>query len=928
MMKRAITIFLTAIMLITSFSCICIVSAKGEGTQMYWDFENVTIEELKETMGGAFYTGGTVEIAAGGANGSANALKIIGSNSGNGQWITGLEPCTAYTVYYWAKAENRGINAWPNVGVSDYDGSANVSFQDFTDTWAQYSLEFTTGAGSTQAKIYTWVFGTDYVDFFIDDVIVVKKASSELEFWNAEANVPALLQTMPGYYSAGNVTIAADGAEDSEYSVHISGANSGNGSYINGLTPNTSYEITFWAKIADCATGAYPNVGVSDYGNDYQTVGSFTRDWSKYSMVFTTGTDATTAKFYTWVFGEGNAELYVDNVSIAAKQAEPANPLEAWNCEHNDMSRLTADPGYYASGDVSIVAGGANGSAYALKISGANSGNGQQLNGLEPDCDYAITFWAKVENRGEDAWPNVGVSDYDGGAYFAEQNFTDEWAQYTLRFTTGAESTQAKFYTWIFGSGVADLYLDDIALTKAPHTHSYTAQVTKAATCGEPGIITYICACGDSYTNTIPATGEHNFQNGVCTVCGTSEVSPISLNQIAERWTFEHNNLALLGTADGNDADGYYAVGDVSIVSGGAKGSAYCLRINGAEHGNGQWFSGLKPNTKYTLTFWAKVTGVGSNASPNFGINGYDGSNYQAIDSFSGDWTEYVIVFSTGKDSTSACIYSWIFGSGSATLYVDDVSVMEGAKEEPGKTPAADNQPQEPVVPTQKRTTLKGWDFEDNDIALLGTPDGNDADGYYAVGDVSIVSGGAEGSLYCLKVSGAEHGNGQWLTGLKPGTGYTLTFWAKISNWGGMAYPTFGVNGYDGDNYSAIDTFKETWEKYSLSFVTGSESTTACVYSWIFGSGAVDFYVDNVTLLETANIEPEHSEPGGNIEQQGQKDVGVPEMKNEPTQAYTFVPSAEGKTAKWVGPLIIVASVLGVALLAVVVFILIRKKRV
>ena len=1656
MMKRAITIFLTAIMLITSFSCICIVSAKGEGTQMYWDFENVTIEELKETTGGAFYTGGTVEIAAGGANGSANALKIIGSNSGNGQWITGLEPCTAYTVYYWAKAENRGINAWPNVGVSDYDGSANVSFQDFTDTWAQYSLEFTTGAGSTQAKIYTWVFGTDYVDFFIDDVIVVKKASSELEFWNAEANVPALLQTMPGYYSAGNVTIAADGAEDSEYSVHISGANSGNGSYINGLTPNTSYEITFWAKIADCATGAYPNVGVSDYGNDYQTVGSFTRDWSKYSMVFTTGTDATTAKFYTWVFGEGNAELYVDNVSIAVKQAEPANPLEAWNCEHNDMSRLTADPGYYASGDVSIVAGGANGSAYALKISGANSGNGQQLNGLEPnttytvsldakqennegtaypsigvkkyngtddyvtagtianewthytiefktgeestsalfytwifgtgavdllidnvsltkktdaphegpylvwdfesgkvedlgtanssdadgyyafgnvsvvsggdnsayclkisgvnsgngqrieglesgtdyvlsfrarnesrdetaypnlgvkgydgdqykvadsfnaewgtyivrfttgldstsacvyswifgegnaeflvdnlsvvkasdyidnpdelptksilfignsfsnnafaycrqigeasgvnfvvgnlwipgstleqrwdalihnkpsfiyertwdatekdhtvadaladrewdyivlqqmsllagvfsswepeahefieyfaehqpnaeivvyqtwgysegctaegfedfncdtetmtqaiitatkqiakaehldmilpvgsvfrtlradgfdvtkgepdlrhandlgcyaagqtifsmvtgimpsedsfmlgrltgeeaalvraaiigavqeyrdyrayddptvivpdldipdepdwqntfaawdfesgnaadlgtpatgddgyyatgdvsivpggmdgsvyclkisgancgngqfiyglapettytisfdakqennagaafpsigvkkyngtddyvtagkiadewthytiefttgvdctgaqfytwifgegdvdlyldnvsiavkqteptnpleawncehndmsrltadpgyyasgdvsivaggannsayalrisgansgngqwlnglepDCDYAITFWAKVENRGEDAWPNVGVSDYDGGAYFAEQNFTDEWAQYTLRFTTGAESTQAKFYTWIFGSGVADLYLDDIALTKAPHTHSYTAQVTKAATCGEPGIITYICACGDSYTNTIPATGEHNFQNGVCTVCGTSEVSPISLNQIAERWTFEHNNLALLGTADGNDADGYYAVGDVSIVSGGAKGSAYCLRINGAEHGNGQWFSGLKPNTKYTLTFWAKVTGVGSNAYPNFGINGYDGSNYQAIDSFSGDWTEYVIVFSTGKDSTSACIYSWIFGSGSATLYVDDVSVMEGAKEEPGETPAADNQPQEPVVPTQKRTTLKGWDFEDNDIALLGTPDGNDADGYYAVGDVSIVSGGAEGSLYCLKVSGAEHGNGQWLTGLKPGTGYTLTFWAKISNWGGMAYPTFGVNGYDGDNYSAIDTFKETWEKYSLSFVTGSESTTACVYSWIFGSGAVDFYVDNVTLLETANIEPEHSEPGGNIEQQGQKDVGVPEMKNESTQAYTFVPSAEGKTAKWVGPLIIVASVLGVALLVVVVFIRIRKKRV
>ena len=39
------------------------------------------------------------------------------------------------------------------------------------------------------------------------------------------------------------------------------------------------------------------------------------------------------------------------------------------------------------------------------------------------------------------------------------------------------------------------------------HTHSYTSKVTKPATCTENGVRTYTCECGDSYTETIPATG-------------------------------------------------------------------------------------------------------------------------------------------------------------------------------------------------------------------------------------------------------------------------------------------------------------------------------------------------------------------------------------------------------------------------------------
>ncbi len=68
--------------------------------------------------------------------------------------------------------------------------------------------------------------------------------------------------------------------------------------------------------------------------------------------------------------------------------------------------------------------------------------------------------------------------------------------------------------------------------------HNYKDTVTKEATCNEDGIRTYTCqnlGCTDSYTETIPATGEHNYQADIlpatctepekagsfCTVCGT-----------------------------------------------------------------------------------------------------------------------------------------------------------------------------------------------------------------------------------------------------------------------------------------------------------------------------------------------------------------------------------------------------------------------
>lgn len=70
------------------------------------------------------------------------------------------------------------------------------------------------------------------------------------------------------------------------------------------------------------------------------------------------------------------------------------------------------------------------------------------------------------------------------------------------------------------------------------HTHSYTSSVTKEPACTEPGTRTYTCTCGDSYTESLPATG-HSFVNGVCSRCGAADPDyeePVTLTGISANY--------------------------------------------------------------------------------------------------------------------------------------------------------------------------------------------------------------------------------------------------------------------------------------------------------------------------------------------------------------------------------------------------------
>ena len=113
-------------------------------------------------------------------------------------------------------------------------------------------------------------------------------------------------------------------------------------------------------------------------------------------------------------------------------------------------------------------------------------------------------------------------------------------------------------------SGCNSSYTENIAkLPEEKHNHSYTGSITREATCTEAGVRTYTCSCGDSYTESIPATGhsyvskvtkaatttEEGIMTYTCSKCGHSYTQPIARLKADEG---NKNNGNRPGAGNGN----------------------------------------------------------------------------------------------------------------------------------------------------------------------------------------------------------------------------------------------------------------------------------------------------------------------------------------------------------------------------------------
>ncbi len=291
------------------------------------------------------------------------------------------------------------------------------------------------------------------------------------------------------------------------------------------VEPNTDYVIEVWAKNVSNTTLLLKD---SSDSNLKQTalLGSGST-WTKTTLEFNSGDNEFV--YLGFMGGAAGATYTVDDVYMY-KVAEPSYDGYVTNGDFE-----AGETGWtYNSGTHAIVTDSHGGNA-ALQLTnpGTWAEGAIQTFAVEPNTSYTITWWYKAATgTGTFNLFVMNGATFDnmtaegGKAYM--NNYTGDWQQGTYVVNSGAATTMMLKWS-TEGSNPGTILIDDIVVVKtedAECTHSYTASVTKQPTCGATGVRTYTCSlCGDSYTETIAATGSHTYDtfcDSACNVCGAT----------------------------------------------------------------------------------------------------------------------------------------------------------------------------------------------------------------------------------------------------------------------------------------------------------------------------------------------------------------------------------------------------------------------
>ena len=291
------------------------------------------------------------------------------------------------------------------------------------------------------------------------------------------------------------------------------------------VEPDTDYIIEVWAKNV---TGTTLIVKDSTDANLKQTglLGSGST-WTKTTLEFNSGSHTF---IYLGFMGSSAGNTWtVDDVKMYKK---PTASFDGYLS--NGDFEVGEQDWTFGSGSHAIV-NDAHGGNNALQLTnpGKWGSAAEQTFAVEPNTSYTITWWYKATpGTGLFNLYTMNASGYANLAAEGGQNYmnsyTGAWQQGTYVVNSG--SATAMILKWSTeATNPGTILIDDIVVTKTGDvecTHSYTAAVTKQPTCGATGVRTYTCSlCGDSYTETIPATGAHKYDNDCdtsCNVCGAT----------------------------------------------------------------------------------------------------------------------------------------------------------------------------------------------------------------------------------------------------------------------------------------------------------------------------------------------------------------------------------------------------------------------
>lgn len=261
--------------------------------------------------------------------------------------------------------------------------------------------------------------------------------------------------TLSPWTNSGAVpSVTSTGARTGGFALTTQASGSGANQNLTGLSPNTTYLLTGWAKVANA--GETLAIGVKNYGGTETFTNVATTSYSQTAVLFTTGSTNTSALVYCWKNTGGAGTGTCDDLAVE-KISTPANVLTNGGFETGSLS-----PWIRSGTGANVVASNARTGTYSLQTGAAASGVEQSVTGLASSGTYLLAGWAKAATGGEQV--AVGVKSFGGTETFLRTAGT-AYAQQPVFFTTGSTNTSAAVYCYK-DTGSAAGYCDDYTLIK------------------------------------------------------------------------------------------------------------------------------------------------------------------------------------------------------------------------------------------------------------------------------------------------------------------------------------------------------------------------------------------------------------------------------------------------------------------------------
>ncbi len=165
------------------------------------------------------------------------------------------------------------------------------------------------------------------------------------------------------------------------------------------------------------------------------------------------------------------------------------------------------------------------------------------------DGAHVFTVEAEVTNRNVDD-AELAKIEHTARAVYNGETYTD------VKIEVLGDHTHDYSYTVGFNADYH--WLECICGDKKNVTeHEWTnGDILTAPTCSDDGVCETVCQCGAKGVSTVPATGEHDYVDGICSVCGGEKRSDFYINLVSaakkyDSLSFEIEELAYYQTRKG-----------------------------------------------------------------------------------------------------------------------------------------------------------------------------------------------------------------------------------------------------------------------------------------------------------------------------------------------------------------------------------------